>query len=114
MKAMHSKHLSTQSLKERKEAVLKKIQEKRKGESIEDQEWEDVDEHEREVYATTGYFDVPDDEAIISKEDQKLLKKMEKRQEPSADEVGDGAVTLADMIMKKYNGGDDESNLKPD
>jgi len=39
---------------------------------------------------------------------------MEKRQEPSADEVGDGAVTLADMIMKKYNGGDDESNLKPD
>jgi len=25
MKAMHSKHLSTQSLKERKEAVLKKI-----------------------------------------------------------------------------------------
>jgi len=27
------------------------------------EDWEDVDEHEKEVYKTTGYFDVPDVEA---------------------------------------------------
>ena len=29
----------------------------------EDEDWEDVDEHEKEVYETTGYFDVPDVDA---------------------------------------------------
>ena len=44
--------------------------EKAKGQ---EEEWEDVDEHEREVFATTGYFDVPEVEALICESDQKLL-----------------------------------------
>ena len=51
---------------------MKEIEERRRaakragknGESIDDAEWEDVDEHEREVFKTTGgYFEVPDTDA---------------------------------------------------
>ena len=42
--------------------------------ALEDGDWEDVDDHEKEVFATTGYFDVPAGEALISESDQKLLK----------------------------------------
>ena len=52
---------------------MKEIKEKRKGKKDkdgDDSEWEDVDEHEREVYQTTGYFDVPDVDATISAADQ--------------------------------------------
>lgn len=40
---------------------------------MEDEDWEDVDEHEKEVFATTGYFECPDTEAQISKADELLL-----------------------------------------
>ena len=43
---------------------------------MDESDWEDVDEHEKEVYATTGSFDIPDSEAHISKADQILLEKM--------------------------------------
>ena len=46
----------------------------KRGNNADDSEWEDVDEHEREVFATTGYFDVPDAEAQISAADQKMLE----------------------------------------
>ena len=49
---------------------------KQSGVAREDEDWEDVDEHEKEVYETTGYFDVPDSEAQISKADQNLLEQM--------------------------------------
>jgi hypothetical protein len=65
------------SLAERKAKVLAEVREKRKGKGQEDDEWQDVDEHEKEVYATTGYFDVPEEEALISKEDQALLSQMQ-------------------------------------
>jgi len=51
----------------------------KRGDNADDSEWEDVDEHEREVFATTGYFDVPDCEAHISAADQKMLEQMEKK-----------------------------------
>ena len=58
------------SLTERKAKVLAEIKEKRKNKQHgDDDEWQDVDEHEKEVYATTGYFDVPEEEAHISKHD---------------------------------------------
>lgn len=82
---------------------MKEIEEKkraaRKNEG-QDQEWEDVDEHEKEVFATTGYFDVPDTDAHISMADQKLLQKMQETEGPK-----DG-MNLADMIMAKMNAGD--------
>jgi hypothetical protein len=66
------------SLADRKAKVLAEIKEKRKNKHAEDDdEWQDVDEHEKEVYATTGYFDVPEVEAHISKHDQQLLSQME-------------------------------------
>jgi len=58
--------------KERKQLLMKEIEERRRqarrtgksGENIDDAEWEDVDEHEREVFKTTaGFFDVPDSDA---------------------------------------------------
>ena len=58
--------------------MLKDIQERRKknqGE-MEDEDWEDVDEHEKEVFATTGYFDIPDSDAIITKEDEQILNNL--------------------------------------
>ena len=78
-------------------------------EGIADEDWEDVDEHEKEVYATTGYFDCPDTEAQISKADEMLLQKMEGK--PSAVEDADqdktgGERTLADIIMQKLATGD--------
>ena len=58
--------------KERKQLLMKEIEERRRqarrtgksGENIDDAEWEDVDEHEREVFKTTGgFFEVPDSDA---------------------------------------------------
>lgn len=62
-------NLGNLTVAERKAKILAEIKEKRKSNKKEDDEWEDVDEHEREVYATTGYFDVPEEEAQISKHD---------------------------------------------
>ena len=41
-------------------------------------EWEDIDEHERDVFDKDGYFDVMETEAAISASDQKLLQKLGK------------------------------------
>ena len=38
-----------------------------------DDEWEDVDEHERDVFDKDGYYDVPDSEQVISKGDMHIL-----------------------------------------
>jgi predicted DNA binding CopG/RHH family protein len=67
------------SLAERKAKILAEIAEKRKNKKNEDEndEWQDIDDHEKEVYATTGYFDVPEVEAHISKHDQQLLAQLE-------------------------------------
>jgi hypothetical protein len=67
------------SMAEKKAKLMKEINAKRKqkkNKDEDDSEWEDVDEHEKEVYQTTGYFDVPDVDAQISKADQTLLSKM--------------------------------------
>ncbi len=51
---------------EKKAKLLKEINQKRKqrqDKEDDDSEWENVDEHEKEVYQTTGYFDVPDVDA---------------------------------------------------
>jgi hypothetical protein len=39
-----------------------------------DGDWEDVDEHEKDVFDKDGYFDVPEGDAQISANDEKLLK----------------------------------------
>ena len=75
--ALKKLHQTDLSIKERRDALLKEIRQKRKGADPDD-EWEDVDEHEKEVFqATGGYFDVPDSEAQISAADQDLLAKMQ-------------------------------------
>ena len=55
---------------------MKKLSEQRKRadpKKGQDEEWEDVDEHEREVFATTGYFEMPEN-IDISEQDQQILK----------------------------------------
>lgn len=91
---------------------MKEIEERRRaarragknGESIDDAEWEDVDEHEREVFKTTGgYFEVPDTDAQVSAADLQIFEQMEKTKEvfknpKKAIDAGDGAQDLAALI----------------
>jgi hypothetical protein len=77
------KKFQGKTLAEKRALLMKEIQEKKRVQkrtqsgnnemNADGEEWEDVDEHEKEVFATTGYFDVPDSEAHISAADQKLL-----------------------------------------
>jgi essential nuclear protein 1 len=105
------------SFQEKRAEVLRQLAEDKRakrakdadGEDVADEDWEDVDEHEKEVYATTGYFDCPDSEAQISKADEMLLQKMEAK--PETDQIqeagaGTGERTLADIIMQKLATGD--------
>jgi hypothetical protein len=67
-----------------KELALKKAEKKLKKsgsglkapkkEDKDDEEWEEVDDHEKDVFDKDGYFDVPEDQAQISANDEKLLK----------------------------------------
>ena len=56
-----------------KNKVKLKIKRKQKNKKLEDDEWEDIDEHEKEVFEGTGFFEVQDSEAHITAADQKLL-----------------------------------------
>ena len=87
----------------------KRVKKTGQGEEQEGEDWEDVDEHEREVYATTGYFDCPDTEAHISKADEVLLQKMDggvQGEGASSKAAAGGERTLADIIMQKLATGD--------
>ena len=102
--ALKKLHQTDMSIKERREALLKDIKLKRKGGDPAD-EWEDVDEHEKEVFqATGGYFEIPDSEALISAADQDLLSKMQKKKDVKFTEQE--GPNLADMIMLKLQTGD--------
>jgi len=92
------------SLQERKAQIMKDIKDRREAKRHEGEEWQDVDEHEKEVFATTGYFDVPEEEALISKADQNLLQQM--NSEPTQIEGVEGGNNLADIIMMKLATGD--------
>lgn len=65
-------------------------------------EWEDVDEHEKDVFDKDGYFDVMDTEAMISANDQKILSAFG-TDKPA--KVSEGK-SLADLIMQKLSAGD--------
>ena len=99
-------------MQERRAKILQELKDKRKSRKEEDTEWQDVDEHEKEVFGQTGYYDVPEQETIITESDQKLLQAME-----SNEPQGEGQ-TLADIIMNKlasgdYIDGDKASELEP-
>lgn len=88
------------SLEERKQKILNEIKERRKAnksstKSEADDQWEEVDDHEKEVYATTGYYEVPEDHQQISSADMQLLQGLNKNEK-----------TLADVIMQKLKDGD--------
>lgn len=65
--------------------------------------WEDVDEHEKDVFDKDGYFDVLDTEAQISAADLALLDKFQPKSKK------DEGVNLADLIMSKMANGDFET-----
>ena len=67
-------------------------------------EWEDVDEHERDVFDKDGYYNVNDDEQIISSSDLQILDKFKAESNKPA-RVSEGK-SLADMIMAKLSSGD--------
>lgn len=65
-------------------------------------EWEDVDEHEKDVFDKDGYFDVMETEAMISANDQAILSAFG-TEKPA--KVSEGK-SLADLIMQKLSAGD--------
>ena len=117
------KHQKLEKVKERKalrekEIAIKKAEKKlKKGGTIkkpkdeskanDDADWEDVDEHEKDVFDKDGYFDVPEGDAQISANDEKLLKTLQKRVNESgkARPKENESLNLADMIMQKLASG---------
>jgi len=76
------------------------------------EEWEDVDEHEKDVFDKDGYYDVMDEDQGVSANDLKLLEQFK----PSSKKVAtpttameDGpseCVNFADLICAKLESGD--------
>ena len=81
-----------------------------------DEEWEEVDDHEKDVFDKDGYFDVPDEQAQISKNDENILKMLQKKREETGKSKPKEAegVNLADMIMQKLKSGNWEEGEKDD
>jgi essential nuclear protein 1 len=99
-----------------KELALKKAEKKlkkgtlkpaKKLEEKDEEEWEEVDEHEKDIFDKDGYFDVPDTQAQISHNDEKLLKTLQKRREETgkAQPKQAESINLADLIMQKLQSG---------
>ena len=105
---------------ERRLLAQKQLEAKRTGK--EDEIWEDVDEHEKDVFDKDGYFDVMDHEAQISQADLNLLAKFEqtnraKKQVSFGGPAEGEGKNLADIIMAKMAAGDfqtDEDLAKTD
>jgi hypothetical protein len=98
-----------------KELALKKAEKRlkkgtlhaKKKEDADEEEWEEVDEHEKDVFDKDGYFDVPDQQAQISANDEKLLKTLQKKREETGKVRAkeSESVNLADLIMQKLSSG---------
>jgi len=96
--ALREKELALKKAEKRlKKGTLKQ----KKKEAGDEEDWEEVDEHERDVFDKDGYFDVPDQQAQISASDEKLLKTLQKRREETGKAKPKEAesVNLADLIM---------------
>ena len=75
-----------------------------------DAEWEDVDEHEKDVFEKDGYYDVMEEDEGICADDLKLLEKFNKGSEKLLERKGklgdanedgpSGGVNFADLICK--------------
>lgn len=61
-----------------------------------DDEWEEVDEHEKDVFDKDGYFDVPENQGHITKNDEKLLEVLNQKKGQKKEIQ---QVNLADLIM---------------
>jgi len=81
-----------------------------------DAEWEDVDEHEKDVFEKDGYYDVMEEDEGICADDLKLLEKFNKGSEKLLERKGklgdanedgpSGGVNFADLICAKLESGD--------
>lgn len=79
-------------------------------------EWEDVDEHEKDVFEKDGYYDVMEEDEGICADDLKLLEKFNKGSEKLLERKGklgdanedgpSGGVNFADLICAKLESGD--------
>lgn len=63
----------------RKEAMDKKLGLTRQNKAVkkDDSDWEDIDEHERDVFDKDGYYDVMNDQDDIAESDLQLLEKFQ-------------------------------------
>merc|ERR1711957_922592 len=77
-----------------------------------DSDWEDIDQHERDVFDKDGYYDVMNDQDDIAESDLQLLEKFQGQKKvgfsDKLDEKAAGGVNLADLIMQKMATGDYE------
>lgn len=104
-KAQREKELALKKAeKKMKKGLLKK---KANEEDKDSEEWEEVDDHEKDVFDKDGYFDVPDSQGQISATDERLLKTLQKKREETGKTQPKQAenVNLADLIMMKLQTG---------
>ena len=89
-----------QSVNNKREEFKKRAEAIRSGKVLTggDDDWEDVDEHEKDVFDKDGYFDVMESEAAISNSDLQLLQKF--KDDDGDSEQKTGGQTLADLIMQ--------------
>ena len=66
--------------------------------------WEDVDEHEKDIFDKDGYFDVPEGDDDIDAGDLAMLTKFANKGKGEAP-AGEGQM-LSDLIMAKLASGD--------
>ena len=104
----------------RKQAMENKLGQTRQNEKkgAED-DWEDIDEHERDVFDKDGYFDVLEEAEGISGSDLQLLEKFSTKktvtfstEESKGGASSGGGVNLADLIAQKMAAGDYEDGDK--
>ena len=116
--------IKERTLSREKELALKKAEKRlkkgklagtRKKEDADEEEWEEVDEHEKDIFDKDGYFDVPDHQTQISANDEKLLKTLQKKREESGKvkPKESESLNLADLIMQKLANGQFQDGTDP-
>ena len=83
------------------------LKKKQIDEEKDSEEWEEVDDHEKDVFDKDGYFDVPESQGQISATDEKLLKILQRKREETGKAQPKQAenINLSDLIMMKLQTG---------
>ena len=73
--------LRTKEILKKNKKILENNRKKQNENNGDEGEWEDIDEHEKDVFDKDGYYDVPtNQQEAISQNDEHLLKMIQKKE----------------------------------